>query len=518
VQRVKVKIVIFFNTSAMEKMKMINFSLEKIRQDLENFSVEMQREWYLNWSGQKDDLRLSDIYEKYSHLFTKEKIMAIKSLRKEAVGEEKRRLMYLQSFLVSGYLGMIVKELTDKAETIQSLEKIKVNGEEIPYRFVAIKIANESQRSKRAKIYKARNKVINDKINPILEKRMEKLHASAKDLDYENYLALYRDIKGIDFKSLEGLLQKFNSETESIYVDRMTQILKEKVKVKLEEAEKHDIAFLFRAKEFDKYFKKEKIVETFQKTLAGMGIPLEKQKNIEIDKEERLKKSPRAFCSPIKVPDEIKLVIMPVGGHDDYAALFHEGGHTEHYAFVNRNLAVEYKRLGDNSVTESFAFLFEYLTQNEEWLRQYISPKITEKYLEFATLYTLFFVRSYGAKLSYENKLHMSPTLKRMKETYKKIMEKVLKFKHPQSHYLITVDDALYCAQYLQAWIFEAQLRNKLEEKFGKEWFNNPETGKFLKELWFHGQKFNVVELAQQLGFSGLDIKPLLLNIKERLS
>ena len=41
------------------------------------------------------------------------------------------------------------------------------------------------------------------------------------------------------------------------------------------------------------------------------------------------------------------LVIQPIGGADDWRALFHEAGHTEHFANTSRDLAVEEKRLGD---------------------------------------------------------------------------------------------------------------------------------------------------------------------------
>ena len=50
-------------------------------------------------------------------------------------------------------------------------------------------------------------------------------------------------------------------------------------------------------------------------------------------------KSPRAFCSPIEVPGKVMLVIQPIGGHDDWRALFHEAGHTEHYANTSRRPA-----------------------------------------------------------------------------------------------------------------------------------------------------------------------------------
>ena len=69
------------------------------------------------------------------------------------------------------------------------------------------------------------------------------------------------------------------------------------------------------------------------------------------------------------MPDEVYLVIAPTGGRDDYGALFHEGGHVEHYANTDPGLAFEFRHLGDNSVTESFAFLMEHLVEDRDWLR-----------------------------------------------------------------------------------------------------------------------------------------------------
>jgi len=493
------------------------YDWNKIRRDVENFCSEMEKEWYLNWAGLKEEMNLSPIYNKYKHLFTKKLILAVKEKRKHAKGEEERKLRYLQQFFVSEHLGMVVKELSEKAETMESKETIKVDGEKIPFRLAAVKIANESKREQRSKLYEARNRVI-DKINVVLLRRLEKLHETSRKLGYTNYMTLFRDIKGIDFQRLETLMRDFIAKTESVYTTRMDKALRKKVGVKLKDAEKHDLAFFFRAKEFDTYFKKEDAVRTLRETLGNMGVRLEEQKNIEVDVEERPKKSPRAFCSGIKVPDEVKLVVMPKGGHDDYASLFHEAGHAEHYGCVGPDLAVEYKRLGDNSVTETFAFLLEYLLTDENWLRQYTPLKEPNEYLDFLYLYKLYFLRRYGAKLSYELKLHTADTLEGMDEVYKETLEAVLKFKHPGNHYLTDHDDGFYCAQYLRAWIFEELLRAALKKRFGEKWFNSREAGAFLKNLWADGQKQDVVELAKTLGYKDLNIKPLLSSLQSRLS
>jgi hypothetical protein len=57
-----------------------------------------------------------------------------------------------------------------------------------------------------------------------------------------------------------------------------------------------------------------------------------------------------------------------MGGPDDWHAFFHEAGHAEHFAHVSPDLPVEFKRLGDNSVTEGWAMLFEHLVDDPAWL------------------------------------------------------------------------------------------------------------------------------------------------------
>src|SRR3989304_2234113 len=117
---------------------------------------------------------------------------------------------------------------------------------------------------------------------------------------------------------------------------------------------------------------------------------------------ERPVKPPSALVPPIRIPGAIRLVIMPRGGHDDYATLFHEAGHAQHLGTTRADLPVEYRYLGDKSLTEGFAFLMEYLVTNSHWLRKLTEMKNTDVFLRFVYLYKLYFLRRYAAKLSYE--------------------------------------------------------------------------------------------------------------------
>ena len=177
----------------------------KIRLDVENFSTEKERETFLNFAGLKEEMNTSAIYEKYRHLFTKLLILEVKEKRKHAKGEEERKLRYLQDFFVSGHLEMVVKELSDKATTMESKEKIRADGEETPFRLAAVKIANEADRAKRSKLFLGRNNVIDKKLNPVLKERIQKLHDTSIELGYKNYMAVYESVKKIDFVNLEKI-------------------------------------------------------------------------------------------------------------------------------------------------------------------------------------------------------------------------------------------------------------------------------------------------------------------------
>ena len=115
----------------------------------------------------------------------------------------------------------------------------------------------------------------------------------------------------------------------------MDRALREQVGIGLAEAERYDVRRYFRGTTWDTAFPGDRMVPALRGTLADLGIDLDAQQNVHLDVEERPTKSPRAFCAPIEVPDKVMLVIQPMGGPDDWFALFHEAGHTEHFAHAS---------------------------------------------------------------------------------------------------------------------------------------------------------------------------------------
>jgi hypothetical protein len=227
-----------------------------------------------------------------------------------------------------------------------------------------------------------------------------------------------------------------------------------------------------------------------------------------LDVESRPGKSPRAFCAPVHVPGEVYLVVPPMGGRDDYAALLHEGGHAEHFASVDPALPFEFRHLGDNSVTEGYAFLFDHLLEDPEWLARRLGVDDADALLAHSRAQRLMMLRRYAAKLAYELELHGGGDADHA-ATYARRLTDAVRVPWPREQYLMDVDPGFYAAAYLRAWAVESRLRTLLRERFGPAWFESPQAGDLLRDLWAQGQRLDADELLAQLDGGGLDFAAL---------
>jgi hypothetical protein len=171
--------------------------------------------------------------------------------------------------------------------------------------------------------------------------------------------------------------------------------------------------------------------------------------------------------------------------------------------------------LGDNSVTEAFAFLLEHLIHTPHWLRRHLGVEDGDDYRTLIRFHKLYMLRRYGAKLQYELDLHRGGDVRSFAKHYSDLLTATVGVRYAPEDYLFDLDDAFYCARYLRAWVLEAQLREHLEQRWGLEWFRQAEAGRRLRELWAQGQRHTLEDLARQIDYEGLDIAPLVAEFRE---
>jgi hypothetical protein len=319
------------------------------------------------------------------------------------------------------------------------------------------------------------------------------------------------ELSGIDLGALALQTREFVAATEDSYEESVGPRLEDQLGFGFERVASSDLPAFFRAPGLDALFPEARLVISLRETLAGLGIDIDEQPNVRLDLEARPRKSPRAFCATVRVPDEVYLVIARVGGRDDYEALFHEAGHAEHYAHVDGGLSFEHRYLGDNSVTEGFAFLFEHLTSEREWLLRRLEVEEPEPVAAHARAVKLVFLRRYAAKLAYELELHGNDAdLDALADRYAELLSNALHVTWPGGRWLSDVDPFFYAARYLRAWALETHLRRTLRERHGEAWFEEGEAGDLLRGLWRHGQRAGAEELLAQIGGEALDFSALL--------
>jgi hypothetical protein len=486
--------------------------LDSYREQADRFIAAINEEYYLQYAGLKDTLELEPIYEEFAELTSLERANAI-----GAAVDGDRRVRELWRFACQGYLGNLTREHDERAAQVEAELTATVDGEQIAYRMIRPTMANEADREKRRRLEQARNELTEEHMLPIQLEEVGVVQAGVRQLGAPNYAELHRRL-GFRLDELAERARTFLDETEAMFEQAADRLFRARVGIGLDEAERWDVARLFRAPEWDAAFSGDGMLPALEATLADLGIDLEAQENVELDVEQREKKTPRAFCAPIEVPQRVVLVIQPIGGVDDWRALFHEAGHTEHYAHTKADLAVEDRRLGDFAVTEGWAMLMEHLVQDAAWLNRRLDvPRPADIVTEGATS-LLYLVRRYCAKLLYEIDLHQADDPVPLRNRYVELLEDALKIRPSDTDYLGDVDDGFYVTEYVRAWAFEAQLRRFFREKFGSTWFARREAGSLLRELWSEGQRLTADELLKELTSAEIELESVAESVRDALA
>ena len=474
--------------------------VDSYRTEAEAFLSAIDLEYYLHFGGRKDDFEIEAIYERHARLFSREAVDGLRDAGNRT----------LLRFAAEGYVEQAVKELAAEFARVEAALEVEIDGESYPYRQAAVLQANEPDPARRRTVDDARNELVTTHLNPLLREMFERSRELVRELGWPSVRAMTEELSGIDLGALARQTEAFLAATEPDYRRIVEPRLQAEIGLGFDSLGRADLPAFFRAPSLDSLFPAEQLLPTFEATLAGLGLQNGSPGNVILDAEPRPKKSPRAFCAPVRVPEEVYLVLTRVGGREDYETLMHEAGHAEHFSHVDPALPVEHRYLGDNSVTEGFAFLFQHLTEDPTWLERRLGVDDPSEAVEQARAAKLVFLRRYCAKLAYELELQGDGGPDGLDELYARRLSDAVHVDWPTATWLADVDPFFYVAAYLRAWALETHLRRVLRERFGESWFEDPRAGVLLRELWQSGQRERADELLRRLTGAELDFSALL--------
>jgi hypothetical protein len=483
--------------------------LDSYARRAEEFISALDREYHLHFSGQKASYEVERIYESNAELFERGSVEALRELAAGG-GDGGRRAAYLLEFAVGGFMGRATAAQEAGIAEREATLELELAGERIAYRMLPVEQANEPDPERRRGIESVRLALLEEHLNPLHAEALKLAHSLIEGLGWPSYRDAYAELRAIDLAALQGQTERFLDATAGAYERIMDPELERAVGTPLARTRRADLPRFFRAPALDRGFPAERLLPAFAETVAGLGLPLEEQPNIVLDTEPRPTKTSRAYCAPVRVPDEVYLVVPRVGGREDYAALFHEGGHAQHYANVDAGQPPEFRYLGDNSVTESFAFLLEHITEDRAWIAERLGNADPDGVPSHARAVKLLFLRRYAAKLAYELELHgPGADLEAMPARYAELLAGATGIEWTPQTWLGDVDGGFYVASYLRAWAIEARWREALRARFGERWFAQPEAGSWLRSLWREGQRLRGDELLAEVVGEEVDFASL---------
>jgi hypothetical protein len=493
--------------------------LSEYRQRLGDFHFELHREDYLFRSGHKQGREIESIRSEYSDLFKPSAIAELRAILEDTSDQretEKTSLKRLIAFAVEGSLLARAQEVSAAIENYETNALIDWHGRKIPFHASASALAGESDFARRRDLFARRSGVI-EAVQDLRAEGLEKLRDGARELGYENRLAMLRDLRGLDYMRLAELARGVLSGTESGYVSALASALPRETGVSLDDATQADLGLLQKFIRFDHFFPRERMLGVYRELFAALGFNSEKQSNLTIDSEQRPGKQSQAFCSPIRVPDEVRLSINLTGGQANYRELLREAGRAQFYAWTSRNIYPEFRLGGDRAIVDAWGLLFENLMADEHWLMATFGFVENREFRRALAVFRLLRLRHRAALLGYETEFHSGGLSSGEGARYAELMTDAARVRFDGTERLRSLDDAFHSADFLRASAFESQMREYLKTHFGLRWWASRKAGETLIDLWNTGRRYTVEELASMIGLGALDFDWLSSELLESL-
>jgi hypothetical protein len=504
-----------------------DLTLDQLRRDGQSFREEISRESYLAHAGHKPVAELTPIYARYAHVLGRDSLnLALELFRSATKGsDEHRSARYLLEWQIEAQASRSLAELDEREIAWESSAYVETeDGRQVQYQEASIEIANEPDRKRRLALDEARAALVELEHSPLRLERLRREKEYVESLGVAStYNGAFEEITGVSLESLASDCSRFLADTQPIWDDVLPLFLRRSVGISTDEATRADALRLLRAAEYDAAFPGSSLQSAIRRQLTDMGLDPDVGGRIVYDVGDRPGKRSRAFCAPTRVPEQVYLVLRPHGGQSDYTTLLHEAGHALHFANARAEYPFEFRWLGDNSVTESYAMLFDHRMQDKGWLLRYteLGRLRINGFLRMAGFEELHFIRRYCAKLLYELEAYGSTgDWRDMPDIYVETLTGATTFQYRTADAFVDFDPRYYSTRYLRAWQLQSTINEVLVRKFDADWYRNPAAGPWIVgNLWSEGQRESAEEIAARIGPPGarLTFGPLVRNIEKLL-
>jgi DNA-binding transcriptional regulator YiaG len=506
-------------------------TVERLRTAGEAFMQEISRAYYEAGAGLRDGADLPAIHARHALVTSEDALGVAREALSDAPvadegkpeSDERRQARALLDWQVESHVSGELAELDETVLRWESSAVVRVTGEQsLEFQLASIAMANATEREERLAIERARNRLVADELAPMRRERLVREREVTARLGVaDSYIATWEALAGFSLAPLAAQAEQFLRDTQPMWDDTVSAVVRKTLGISAREATRADALALLRGRQFDRFFPGAEMESRIRGQVREMGIDPMAAGRVTYDTGERPGKRSRAFCAPVRVPEEVYLVLRPHGGQSDWTTFLHELGHALHFAHMRPDLSFEYRWLGDNSVTEGFAMLFDHLLHDPRWLVRYSDASrgdvpALRRAIAFEELH---FLRRYCAKLLYELELHGGEVpMDEAPGRYVERLSGATTFRYDTADAFVDVDPRFYAARYLRAWQLQAVLTDTLVQRYDDDWWRNPRCGPWIMgALWADGQRELGDEMAARVSGAPLGFDPLVRAIERAL-
>jgi hypothetical protein len=468
--------------------------------------------------GEKEVSEQAAIVARYTDLFTRDQLEALRTAEEGETGEERERVYRLRKECEAGVAAAELAERQDELENAILADRVSFRGEELPLRTAQANLAVLSDYGDREEL----GRLHGDASARFNDDRLELLRAEeelASELSgIADPVARNEEEKGISLTELDDMLVKASDDSTVAYNalrDRWFERLLGPERSEIPSS--YHVSYLRRLSPLADTYTKDRAVDVCLDTLTELGFDLASDSKIRLDVEDRPQKSPRACVIASDAPNVVHLITRAQGGLHDYQAFLHEAGHALHFAGCDPELPYTFRNLArDHALTEIFSYIFEAISREPEWHAKHfgLSDEEAQTNGDSTTFLEALLFRRYAAKLGFEldfwGRFHEDGGTN---EGYSDRLTRATGIAYRPDAFLADMDAGFYSADYLRAWIRSAQLREHFLREVGPDWWRSPETGERLRALFREGTRPSSEDIAARLGYEPLDTAPLLTEL-----
>ena len=476
---------------------------------LENIVHHLNCRWKLQvlsyWTGTSPLFNPASMYEGYENVINTDVISSISEI------PDKKRRICIKHGLIDHYLQRSLMPYEAEMRTWMAGAAAYVNGKKIYIREI-IPYCQKSSTLKERRILQKEIAPLSRFLKPFILNYWELLlQILQKDLGYKNYLDYCMQKKEMDYPYFYIKIKELLSITDPIYYSLMNEWTKRRFGLPLYDLTRFDAINILSLGEFDPIFPEDGL-ERFFKFLRLWDINVKDLPGLYLDISPDKKKSAQAMSFIVQVPEEVYVVIRPVGGWIDLETLAHELGHGLSAVYTMPDLPIIDRDLSTSYIlSESFAFLLQNISMSKPFLKKIlgISEKDADRLYYHKVLKDLSVLRRYAAKFMVEYEMFLKGNISDG-ELYSEYMTKYTGFYYQPESHLFDLVPEFYSLDYVIAWIVEAIMEKYLKDRFGNEWMLKAETSRILKKWWAQGNKYNIFQFLEVNKIGQFTLEPLI--------